>query len=446
MSAKKVAIAGYGVEGKVNYAYWRNLGHEVTIVDERELSPYDLPYGAAAMLGKNVFKKLSDFDLVIRTASLRPDKIKTKGKIWSATNEFFDKCPAPIIGVTGTKGKGTTSSLIASILRAAGKTVHLLGNIGTPALEVLPTIKADDIVVFELSSFQLWDIEKSPHVAVVLMIEPEHLDIHKDMQEYVRAKSNICRFQTPADACVYHPTNSYSRQIAFTHHKTSNCEYCKDGDFAHRYGIPDDNEVYVKDGFFCVGERKICPTSSLQLVGEHNLENACAAISAVSEIISPIPDNAVEEGLRNFQGLPHRIQFVREIDGVKYYNDSYSSAAGATLAALRSFEQPEVLICGGYDRGLKYDRLAYEMATIKNLKHIVLMGQTSQAIAKSLKKEGVGNFTICKTADFAEVVKTASAHATSGDVVLFSPGCASFDMFKNFTDRGEKFIEIVEAM
>src|SRR3989344_5255903 len=210
----KIAIAGYGMEGQESYRYWAEQGYAITIVDQNAVPSKPLPEGVQTLLGEGVFGLLQDFDLVIRTAGLNPNKIKTNGKIWSATNEFFAKCPAPIIGVTGTKGKGTTCSLIASILRAAGKTVHLVGNIGTPALAELANIQPDDIVVFELSSFQLWDARKSPQIAVVLMIEPDHLDMHDDMDDYVAAKTNIVRHQTDQDVVVFNAQNEISTKMA----------------------------------------------------------------------------------------------------------------------------------------------------------------------------------------------------------------------------------------
>ncbi len=420
MSAKKVAIAGYGVEGRVNYTYWRELGHEVTIVDERELSPYDLPYGAAARLGKNVFKKLSDFDLVIRTASLRPDKIKTKGKVWSATNEFFGKCPAPIIGVTGTKGKGTTSSLIASILRAAGKTVHLLGNIGTPALEILPTIKADDVVVFELSSFQLWDIEKSPHIAVVLMIEPDHLDVHKNMNEYIQAKGRITAYQHTDDVVVYNQQNHFASEIALRS-KANKLPY-----------------VATVDDAFYVGEQTVAPLEALQLPGHHNIDNANAAILAAWQIMQDAA--AVEAGLRAFTGLDHRLKFVAEVGGVRFYDDSIATTPGSALAAIDAFDAPKVIILGGSEKGSHYEEVVKRCKATDT--KVVAIGTTGKLIAKLCKKAGVEVQELGK-ASMDEIVRAGHALASGNGVVLLSPASASFDMFESYVDRGDQFVAAV---
>lgn len=420
MSAKKVAIAGYGIEGKVNYTYWRELGHEVTIVDEREISPYDLPYGAAAMLGKNVFKKLTDFDLVIRTASLRPDKIKTKGKVWSATNEFFDKCPAPIIGVTGTKGKGTTSSLIASILRAAGKTVHLLGNIGTPALEVLPTIKADDIVVFELSSFQLWDIEKSPHIAVVLMIEPDHLDVHKNMKEYVQAKGHITTHQHENDVVIYNQDNHYSSEIALKS-KAKKLPY-----------------ISAATDAFYVGQQKVASVEVLQLPGHHNIDNANAAILAAWQIMQDA--GAVEAGLGAFTGLDHRLKFVAEIAGVGFYDDSIATTPGSALAAIDAFDAPKVIILGGSEKGSHYEEVVKRCKDTDT--KVVAIGTTGKLIAKLCKKTGV-EVRELGMVSMDEIVATSHSLAGGNGVVLLSPASASFDMFASYVDRGNQFVEAV---
>ena len=210
----KIAIAGYGVEGESSFRYFsQDKSNQITIVNETT-PEVPIPSGVASIIGENVFEKLQDFDLVVRTPGLSPHKIKTNGKVWSGTNEFFDKCPATIIGVTGSKGKGTTASLIASILEEAGKKVWLIGNIGKPALDVLKDVQPEDYVVYELSSFQLWDLEKSPHIAIVLFIEQEHLNVHKDMAEYVAAKANITKHQTATDLLIYNKSNKYCSEIS----------------------------------------------------------------------------------------------------------------------------------------------------------------------------------------------------------------------------------------
>lgn len=425
-----IAIAGYGTEGKSNYTHWNTSDNTLTIVDEREILE-DLPENVVTILGPGAFEKLDGFDLIIRTAGLAPHKIKTDGKIWSATNEFFARCPAQIIGVTGTKGKGTTSSLIASILRAADKNVHLLGNIGTPALEELPKITADDIVVFELSSFQLWDIEKSPHIAVVLMIEPDHLNVHFNFDDYVNAKANIRRYQTGEDVCIYHPTNTYSRQIA---------QSSKSGK-AIRYSVSEDGGVYITDNMFKQNEQNICSIDELQLLGKHNQENACAAISVAKEL--GISNEAITTGLRDFKGLPHRLEFVRELDGVSYYNDSFSSAPGATIAAIQSFTQPEIVIIGGIEKGADFSELKTALVAASNIKKIILIGEIRHKLASILNDSDI---IVSDATTMDQVIDEAREQAQPGDVIVLSPACASFDMFKNFYDRGDQFRTIVQAL
>jgi UDP-N-acetylmuramoylalanine--D-glutamate ligase len=425
----KVAIAGYALEGRVNYQYWLSLGHDVTIVDERVLPADELPENVATLMGEGVLGNLQGFDLVVRTASLNPEKIKTDGKIWSATNEFFDKCPADIIGVTGTKGKGTTSSLIASILEAADRTVHLVGNIGTSALEVLPSIKPDDIVVFELSSFQLWDIEKSPHIAVVLMIEADHLDIHPDMQDYLSAKANIRKHQAGSDVCFYHPTNEFASEIALI----------QPG--AKRYGVPEDGAVYVKENTFFVRDDPICSTDSLQIPGEHNRENACAAISAA--LVYGVEYAAIETGLRNFTGLPHRLKLVGEINGVRFYDDSIATTPGSAIAALRSFSEPKLIILGGSEKGATYESVV-EVCKQTGAK-VIAIGQTGTQIAKLCADSGVEVVELGQ-ASMSEIVAVASKRADPGTVVILSPASASFDMFKSYSDRGDQFIAAVNSL
>lgn len=429
----KIAIAGYGLEGKSNYQYFASRG-DVTIVDERD-AVKDLPGNVPTILGEGAFGTLQDFDLVVRTAGLAPRKIRTDGKIWSATNEFFAKCPATIIGVTGSKGKGTVCSLITSILREAGQTVHLVGNIGTPALDILDKIKPEDIVVYELSSFQLWDVERSPQVAVVLMVEPDHLDVHENFEEYVMAKANIRKFQEEKDICFYHPTNEFSHQIAMM------SEYPN----AHRYNDPtDEDSVYVQDGNFVQCNCIICPVDALQLPGLHNIENACAAISVALEF--GVERDAIERGLRAFHGLEHRLKFIRKVHGVEYYDDSIATTPGSAIGAINAFDAPKIIVLGGSSKGVQDFRSVARAAAKGNVRAAILIGDEAGMIQEALAMTDVKVINLGSDVEMHEIVGTAAQQAEAGDVVILSPACASFGMFKNYSDRGDQFIAAVNEL
>lgn len=425
----KIAIAGYGLEGESSYRYWSdNSDNEVVIVDEGQ-PKCELPEGAKTIIGSDAFLHLQDFDLVIRTAGLAPRKIKTNGKIWSGTNEFFDKCPAPIIGVTGSKGKSTTVSLIASILRQSGKKVWLIGNIGKPALDELANIQSDDYVVYELSSFQLWDLEKSPHVAVVLFIEQEHLDVHANIDEYVSAKANITRHQTSDDLLVYNQSNTYACSIA-------------DLSAAKLIGYTDTKSAHVTNDYFYYGEQKICSVNALQIMGKHHLDNACAAIDAIWQIISDI--GVIERGLKSFAGLPHRLQFVSEVNGVKYYNDSMATTPSAAIAALNSFDGSKVIILGGSSKGSDFSDLGLELT--KHDVNAILIGDEAETIAAACKSAGFNNYEIMQSPTATKIVERAKILSKPGGVVLLSPASASFGLFKNYSDRGDQFVAAVKAL
>lgn len=410
----RIAIAGYGVEGRSSYDYWLSGDNDVTIVDQSVdlTTTPNFPDNAKTILGPDAFERLDGFDLVIRTPGLAPNKIKTNGKIWSATNEFFKNCPAPIIGVTGSKGKGTTASFIASILEAAERTVWLVGNIGKPALDILPSVKPDDIVVYELSSFQLWDIEASPEVAVLLGIEPDHLDVHTSMDDYVSAKANITRFQKPNDKLIYNATNQYSKVIAGQ-------------SVAQKIEYPIDISEYVQ---------------FIQLPGRHNIENASAAILAAHDYVTN--HDVIAAGLANFHGLPHRLKLVTEKAGVTYYDDSIATTPGSAIAAINSFNQPKVIILGGSDKGASYEEVV-ELCLKTNTK-VIAIGQTGSVIADICQRLGVT--CVRENGDMPTIVKKAAEIAQNGSIVILSPASASFDMFSNYAERGDQFIAAVEAL
>lgn len=421
-----IAIAGYGIEGESNYKYWsRDKNNHITIFNETQ-PERELPVDTNVIIGDDAFRKMNGFDLVIRTAGLAPRKIITDGKIWSATNEFFAKCPAKIIGVTGSKGKGTTASIIASILEKAGKKVWLVGNIGLPGLDVIDQISADDIVVYELSSFQLWDLEKSPSTSVVLFIEQEHLDVHTDMNEYITAKSNITKNQSVNDLLIYNANNDYAKIIAET-------------SVARKIGYTNDNSAHVMIDMFYYGDKPICPVSSLGIVGKFNYNNACAAIDAIWDITND--PKIIELGLSSFKGLPHRLQFIREIDGVKYYDDSIATIPGAAIAALNAFDTSKVIILGGSDKGADFSELGSELN--RHDVRAILIGSEAGKIAKACELSGFHDFEIIDNFDMNVLIKRSQALSKPGGVVLLSPACASFGLFKNYADRGDQFSQAV---
>lgn len=433
---KTIALAGFGLEGKssLNFLLKQYPTAEFTIYDQSEIAVDDLPTNVKVVTGGAVDFAQISADMIVRTPGIPPRRFAKDAKLTSLTNLFFAHCPAKIIGVTGTKGKGTTSSLITSILRAAGKTVHLVGNIGEPALNQLEQIKPDDIVVYEMSSFQLWDAVYSPQIAVVLMIVPDHLDAHADMAEYVVAKANIVKHQKPQDTVIYHGSNALSAEIAQQSPAQQRLTY----------GTRTSSGAYVEANNFCVQGKIICSTSELKLPGGHNLENACAAITTALQITQDY--QAIAKGLASFTGLPHRLKFLRELRGVKYYDDNYSTQPSATMVALKALLSPKILIAGGHDKGVDFGELAEVIQADGTVKKVLLIGATAEKIERALQAVGYGDVEIIAYKNLSETVRYAQSMAQAGDVVLMSPACASFGLFKNVVDRGEQFVKAVEKL
>lgn len=437
----KIAIAGYDTEGKSSYAYFSSQTdadtgnpHELTILDRN--TNIELPDGTDSVLGGKYLDGLDRFDLIVRTPGLKPGDIfaanpeLSHSKITSQVNEFFQSSPTRnIIGVTGTKGKGTTSSLLTEMLRSTGKDVHLAGNIGVPALDLLPQLSADSWVVLELSSFQLIDLKFSPMIAVCLMVVPEHLNWHADMAEYKTAKQQLFVWQTFDDIAIYFNDSEHSHTIAAAGNGAKVPYYAPPG-------------AIIDDGAISIGGQIICHTSELKLLGEHNWQNACAAVTAAWQVTHNT--KALREALISFAGLPHRLEFVREKDGVKYYNDSFGTTPETAIVALRAFQEPKVIILGGSDKGADYGELAQAVKD-SNVRRALLIGDQAGRIQDALQHIGYTNFESGGDS-MAEIVTTAMAISEPGDVVLLSTGCASFGMFKNYKDRGEQFRAAVNKL
>lgn len=430
---KKIAILGEGTNHQNLIKYLKNNRVKFTVIKAWR-KPSDLS------------RKVLDFDLLFRSPGLpllsEPiERAREKNiTIYSQTKLFFDLCPAQIIGVTGTKGKGTTASLIANILKNAGHTVWLAGNIGQDPFAFLDEIKPEDWVVLELSSFQLQDLHKSPHISVVLNITSEHLDHHKDFAEYLGAKQQMVRYQSGKDMVVLNYDHEVSRNFAH---------------LSPAQVIWDSLETevnpgcFVKDGEIILSSQKqresILKVSEVGLVGWFNLENVTAAIAATGAT-GLASGRVIKKTIQAFKGLPHRLEFVAEIRGVKYYNDSASTTPETAMAAISAFNFPIILIAGGSEKKSDYLPLAKKIVS-SPVKALISIGITGPVIAQLARREGfVGKILDQRFANMEQIVKSAEEIAKEGDLVLFSPAAASFDMFANYKQRGKLFCKFVRRL
>lgn len=433
----KIGILGFGKEGQSAKEYFTTKGDEITVFDNF----------TATDLGHTDF---SNFDMILRSPSVPPHP-----QFSSMTRYFFDRCPCPIIGVTGTKGKGTTCSIITDLLRNLQQDVYLVGNIGNPALNILDQLTPSSVVVYEMSSFQLWDLEKSPHIAVVLGIEPDHLNIHRDFQDYIDAKANICKHQLPQDYCIYYHNNSDTVKIAAQSPAT------------HQYAYP-------------VPSTKLKELlQHLAIPGQHNQDNAEAALFAVASFFDQPIDQFIQQHqaailktFENFQGLPHRLQYLRTLNDVKYYDDNFSTTLTSLEVALKSFpKQNLVLIVGGRDKTNGTDLPEIINLAKSHTTKTILLGESGHEIAKILtnlqnspdlsdaelstilEKTTSGQFHLAST--LPQAVQLAKNLAedlqnhqenTESVIVLMSPAAASFDMFDNVYARGAEFQKLIQEL
>ena len=448
---KTVAVIGIGVSNRPLIETLLKAGIDVTACDKKDRAALGEDgdrleaMGAKLQLGPDYMKGLRQ-DIIFRTPGLRPDvpelldAVRHGSVITSEMEVFFEVCPCPIIAVTGSDGKTTTTTIIAELLKRAGKTVHLGGNIGHPLLTEAGEMNADDVAVLELSSFQLLTMTKrSPHVAVITNLAPNHLDVHKDMAEYISAKENIFTHQSAQDIAVFNADNDITRELSEkaigTMRLFSRREEPAEGVF-----LRDDAIISRKNG----QERQIMATADIRLPGVHNVENYMAAIAAVDGMV---PDEVIRAFAREFAGVEHRIELVRTLRGVRYYNDSIATSPSRAIAGLRSFDQKVILIAGGYDKHIPFEVLGPEI--VEHVKVLVLCGTTAEKIRQvvvNAPEYQEGKPEILIVDDFRKAVETASAHAAEGDVVTLSPACAAFDQFKNFMERGKVYKAIVNEL
>ena len=448
---KKIALIGFGVShiDLAKLLVDKNL--DVTVCDKREMSQLEekiVGFDSTKIkfeLGENYLANICNYDIIFRTPGMKfytPELMEAIDKGCVVTSEmevFFDLCPCKTIAVTGSDGKTTTTTLIAEMLKKQGYTVHLGGNIGRALLPIIETIKPEDFAVVELSSFQLISMRKSPDVAVVTNLAPNHLDMHKDMQEYIDAKKNIFLHQNAFSKTVLNAdneiTNGFSSLIRGKTFYFSRTSKVNKGTYLNEKG-----NLVLNSGDV---ETELFNKDEIRIPGMHNVENFLAAIAAVCDFVSP---ETMRDVAKNFGGVEHRIEFVRELDGVKWYNDSIATSPTRAIAGLVSFGKPIILIAGGYDKKIPFEPLVPYI--LKYVKKLVLCGNTAQKIedAVTTSSEYSGSPEIIRVSDIPEAVKTAKCIAQTGDIISLSPACASFDCYPNFEERGKHFKKLVKEL
>ncbi len=447
VQGKTVAVCGIGRNNLPVVHQLLSHGARVRACDKRDRTALGSAAdeleaaGAELVLGENYLSEL-DADLVLRTPGMKPylpefEAARARGIPVSSEMElFFALCPCPIYAVTGSDGKTTTTSIIAGLLRAAGKTVHLGGNIGRPLLPEIESVRETDVAVVELSSFQLTRMTQSPHVAVVTNVAPNHLDWHTDMDEYIEAKRNLVSYQQAGDRAVLNADNAVTAGFADSVPGREICCFSRK--------TPQTDGAWLReDGMLCMTQNgvttPVVKDTDIRIPGVHNIENYLAAIAAVWGEVAP---ETIAEFARTFGGVPHRCELVRVRRGVKWYNDSIGSSPSRTMAGLRAFDRKVILIAGGYDKHIPYDPLGPVAAD--TVKHAVLLGATAPKIEAAIR--ACSGLPISHAADMTDAVAQAAAVAAEGDIVFLSPASASFDMYKNFEERGEHFKQLVSAL
>ena len=457
IAGKRVAVIGFGVSNIPLVKYLIGLNVDITVFDKRTLDKIDkekyeeyVLSGVNFSLGDEYLKNLVGYDYIFRSPSMRPDinevvaEVERGAILTSEIEMLIELCPSKVIGITGSDGKTTTTTLIYKILQEEGYNCYLGGNIGIPLFDKIDDMTPEDIVVLELSSFQLMTFKKSPQISVVTNIAPNHLDIHKDYQEYIDAKKNIFLYQNENDLVILNydneVTKSFENDAKGRVRFFSSKEILKNGVV---YSDEDENIYICENG----DRREVINANEIKLLGKHNFENCCTAIAAIKELVSI---TSIRNVLTTFNGVEHRNELVRVVNGVTWRNDSIGSSPSRTIAGLKSFKDKVVLIAGGYDKHLDYTELGkYIVSCVKAL---VLVGQTSEKIKiatiEAMKQASISEDELpifeCNTLE--EAVNEAYEVSNDGDSVFFSPASASFDMFKNFEERGRKFKELVNNL